>query len=213
MTNWLSRLLSRRNDPVAWKPRAPETVLVLEPRVILPKASRIRNPRTHIDRGTVIRGPMTVRGKGECTIGKYCAIGEGLRIVTSNHETGRANLQVRLQRRLGFSDVSGEPRAVRIGHACWIGDNVLLLPGSGLGDGCIAGAGALVTKRFPPFSIVGGNPARVLKMRFSDAVVQVLLETAWWEWSEERMARNRRFFDADLSQLSHPEQVMALIEE
>jgi virginiamycin A acetyltransferase len=156
---------------------------------------------------------MTVRGKGDCFIGKYCAIGEGLRIVTSNHETGRANLQVRLQRRLGFRDVSGEPRTVRIGNACWIGDNVTFLPGSGLKDGCIAGAGAIVTKVFPPFSIVGGNPARVLRMRFAEEVVRVLLEMAWWEWSEERMARHRRFFDANLTEISDPDEIRALLED
>lgn len=68
-----------------------------------------------------------------------------------------------------------------IGSDCWIGDNSVVLAGKKLGHGCVVGAGSVVTSDVPPYAIVVGNPARVIRFRFSDHLISELLETHWWE--------------------------------
>ena len=75
----------------------------------------------------------------------------------------------------------------------------MILSGVRIGDGAIIGAGSVVTRDVTPFSIAVGNPARVKKKRFSDKVIEQLLEIQWWDWSEEKIKRNRVFFETDLS--------------
>lgn len=75
-----------------------------------------------------------------------------------------------------------------IGNDVWIGYEALILAGVTIGDGAVIGARALVTKDVPPYTIVGGVPARPMGRRFSDEVISRLLELQWWNWSEERIA-------------------------
>lgn len=103
------------------------------------------------------------------------------------------------------------PEPTTIGHAAWVGDGVTVLPGVTIGDGAVCAAGAVVTQDVAPFTIVGGVPAKPIRRRFSDEVVAALLELAWWSWPEERIARNRRFFEADLASLD-ARQVRALVQ-
>jgi virginiamycin A acetyltransferase len=77
-----------------------------------------------------------------------------------------------------------------IGPDCWIGHGALILPGARLGAGVIVGAGAVVRGEVAPYSVVAGNPARVLRCRFPEAQVDRLLEVAWWDWETERIERN-----------------------
>ena len=64
------------------------------------------------------------------------------------------------------------------------------MPGVHVGDGAIIATRSVVTKHVPPYAVVGGNPARVLKMRFSEEDITVLQELAWWNWSAERITRH-----------------------
>jgi len=68
-----------------------------------------------------------------------------------------------------------------IGSDCWVGDNSVILAGAKLGNGCVVGAGSFVTSDVPPYAIVVGNPARVIRVRFSDDLIAQLIETHWWE--------------------------------
>lgn len=77
-----------------------------------------------------------------------------------------------------------------IGNDVWIGYEAVILAGVTIGDGAIIGTRAVVTKDVPPYTIVGGVPAKSIKKRFSEETISALLEIQWWNWSEERIARN-----------------------
>ena len=67
-----------------------------------------------------------------------------------------------------------------IGNDVWIGQNATFLPGVHVGDGCIIGANAVVASNIPPYSVVAGNPARVIKKRFDDEMIKLLEKLEWW---------------------------------
>ncbi|MCR1919976.1 CatB-related O-acetyltransferase [Frisingicoccus caecimuris] len=77
-----------------------------------------------------------------------------------------------------------------IGNDVWIGYEAVVLAGVTIGDGAIVGTRAVVTKDVPPYTIVGGVPAKPIKKRFSEETISALLEIQWWNWSEKRIARN-----------------------
>ncbi|MBC5581693.1 CatB-related O-acetyltransferase [Anaerofilum sp. BX8] len=77
-----------------------------------------------------------------------------------------------------------------IGNDVWIGYEAVIMSGVTIGDGAIIGAHAVVSKDVPPYTIVGGIPAKPIRKRFSDEVVSSLLEIKWWEWSDERIREN-----------------------
>jgi len=93
-------------------------------------------------------------------------------------------------------------KRTRIGNDVWIGAGATLLgKGGGLtiGDGAIVGAGSVVTKDVPPYAIVGGNPARIIRYRFDEAIIRRLLALKWWDWPVERiMAAKEDFKDVNL---------------
>ncbi|MCA9235124.1 MAG: CatB-related O-acetyltransferase [Planctomycetales bacterium] len=76
---------------------------------------------------------------------------------------------------------------IYIGHDVWIGSRVFIRDGVAVGDGAIVGAGAVVVKDVPSYSIVGGVPAKVIRMRFDAETVARLDKIAWWNWPAERL--------------------------
>ena len=79
---------------------------------------------------------------------------------------------------------------ILIGNDVWIGFEAVILSGVTIGDGAIIGTRAVVTKDIPPYTIVGGIPAKPIRKRFSDDVVSRLLKLQWWDWPEDRIKRN-----------------------
>lgn len=95
---------------------------------------------------------------GACTIGNYVMMGENCTIITRNHKFDRTDIPMMEQ---GFE----EEKPVSVGNDVWLGDRVILLPGVHLGDGCVIGAGSVVTKDIPPYAVACGVPAKVLRYR------------------------------------------------
>ena len=93
-----------------------------------------------------------------CHIGDYVLMGPDVVIFTMNHKADRTDIPI------GAQGMTGK-RKVTIGNDVWIGQRAMIMPGVTVGDGSIIAAGAVVTKDVPPYSIVGGIPARVLKTR------------------------------------------------
>lgn len=79
---------------------------------------------------------------------------------------------------------------INIGNDVWIGYEAVVLAGVTIGDGAIIGTRAVVTKDVPPYTIVGGVPAKPVKKRFPEEVISALLEIQWWKWPRERIAEN-----------------------
>lgn len=77
-----------------------------------------------------------------------------------------------------------------LGNDVWIGMEAVILPGVTIGDGAIVAAKSVVTHDVPPYAIVAGNAAKVVKMRFEKDVVRRLLAIAWWDWPQDKIGRN-----------------------
>lgn len=131
-------------------------------------------------------------------IGRFCAIATGVTFIMAgaNHVAG--GLSTYPFEIFGgawgeaFPSVTppeGRPRDTVVGNDVWIGRGATILPGVTVGDGAIVGAGAMVAADVAPYATVVGNPARVARMRFDEAVVARLLRIAWWNWPAERIAR------------------------
>lgn len=77
--------------------------------------------------------------------------------------------------------------SIEIGHDVWVGQNAIILSGISIGTGAVIGAGTVVTKDIPPYAIAVGNPARVISFRFPPSIIERLLESRWWELSDENL--------------------------
>ena len=130
------------------------------------------------------------------TIGKFCSIAAHVRINPGNHPMDRASqshFTYRASRYFpGEADEADffdwrRAHAVTIGHDVWIGHGAVVLPGRKVGTGAVVAAGAIVTRDVGSYEIVGGNPARLIRRRFSEAVAERLERLAWWDWSHERL--------------------------
>jgi len=84
--------------------------------------------------------------------------------------------------------------AVNIGHDVWVGARAMILSGVTIGDGAVIGAGAIVSKNVPPYAIFAGNPARLVRYRFSEHQIEALQRIAWWDWPDNKI----RDFEAQL---------------
>ena len=88
---------------------------------------------------------------------------------------------------------------INIGNDVWIGYEAVILAGVTVGDGAVIGTRAVVTKDVPPYTIVGGVPAKPIKRRFSDEKIEQLLKMRWWNWSEEKNCREyKRQYSRDV---------------
>lgn len=127
------------------------------------------------------------------SVGSFCSISDNVVVGGSNHpmhfvSTSPVFLSHRDSVRAKFSrfDYLDLPRT-HIGNDVWIGHSARIRAGVGIGHGAVVAMGSVVTKDVPPYSIVGGNPAKVLRMRFSADVVDRLLASEWWELPDDQL--------------------------
>jgi acetyltransferase-like isoleucine patch superfamily enzyme len=123
-------------------------------------------------------------------IGKWCSLASDVEIVPGgNHRTDTVTTYP-MRRRLGLPGVeeSGQPWSkgdVVIGNDVWIGRGAKILGGLSIGDGAVVAAWSVVTRSVPPYTIVAGAPARAVRLRFSEEIVESLLRIRWWDWEDE----------------------------
>lgn len=164
--------------------------------VQLPAGTRV-TATTSIQAHTWFSGRPTFAGEGAIDIGRWCAIGEELRAISSNHDMTRPSMHLGLADQLGLQRrvVVG---TVSVGNGVWIGDRVTLLPGACIGDGAVIAAGAVVRSQVPAYHLAGGVPAVPIRSRFAPDVITVLRDIRWWDWDDAEMEDKRAFFDLDL---------------
>lgn len=134
-------------------------------------------------------------------IGKFCSIADHCRIGMGRHSLNHLSTSPIFTQRFNgckeqwaFSDISSNIcQSVIIGNDVWIGSHVLINGGVKIGDGAVIGAGAVVVKDVPPYAIVGGVPAKIIRYRFSEEIISKLLEIKWWNMSEEQL-KNRIYY-------------------
>ena len=129
-----------------------------------------------------------------CSIASYCAIGGG-RHPLNAVSTSPVFYAGRNSMGKNFSNIPEEEnQGVEIGNDVWIGEAVFINDGVKIGTGAVIGAHSVVTKDIPPYAIVAGAPARVLRYRFDEETVKRLLESRWWEWPAEKLSKDAERF-------------------
>ena len=134
-------------------------------------------------------------------IGRYCSIADDVLFMANNDYDYKAtatyplyllNKSMPSKYREGES-IHSPKRQIIIGNDVWIGTRATICSGVRIGNGAIVAAGAVVTKDVPPYAIVGGNPAKVIKYRFDEETIGKLQEVKWWYWSESEIIKHRDF--------------------
>ena len=131
-------------------------------------------------------------------IGKFCSIGAGTRFIMNggnHHTTWLTTFPFPI---FGQGWEAAMPSSwpnkgdTVVGSDVWFGHDALVMPGVSIGDGAIVATRAVVTRSVPPYAIVGGNPATVLRYRFDQATIARLLAVRWWDWDAAKITRNVR---------------------
>ncbi|RKD20443.1 hypothetical protein BCY91_02165 [Pelobium manganitolerans] len=153
-----------------------------------------------IGRYTSISGPSTriCAEINEVRIGSFCSIASGVIIQEFYHSYQRTTSYSILSKFFKNSTSKNSDKiskgSVLIEDDVWIGSNAVILSGVTIGRGAIIGAGSIVTKDVKKYTIVAGNPAKEVKIRFSGNTVMELEESKWWTWSAEKIIQNEIFF-------------------
>jgi chloramphenicol O-acetyltransferase type B len=147
-------------------------------------------------------------------IGSFCSIADNVGIFVGYHgrhpvdyiSTYPLRMLFRASKSAVPSKVVQPNLSVIVGNDVWIGRDSLIMAGITIGNGAVVGARSLVNKDVPPYAIVGGSPARILKYRFAEKTIEHLLSLCWWDWEDDLLEQNMDLFstphfEAKLEQL------------
>ena len=159
-----------------------------------------------VGHGTFVMG-MQISNPNSVPVvaGKYCSIALFLQILGYDHAVIKAPNAITqfpfdawwalpsFPNQVNSGGYGGKSQ-ITIGSDVWIGQGVSLRPGITIGDGAIIGACSVVMKDVPPYAIVGGNPIRHIRYRYTPEQIARLLEIKWWDWSETKIRNNYHLF-------------------
>jgi virginiamycin A acetyltransferase len=128
-------------------------------------------------------------------IGKFCQLASGVRFIMNGANHAMEGVSTYPFKVFGgaWSQASMKAKSkgdTVVGHDVWIGNSATLMQGIQVGHGAIIGTQSLVTKDVPPYTIVGGNPAREIRKRFDDETVAFLLQLRWWDWDAATLTQH-----------------------
>lgn len=128
------------------------------------------------------------------TIGSFCSISKEVRIITGGiHPTDWVStfpIRVKVGVDISYDGMPTSKGEINIGHDVWIGTGATILSGVNIGSGAIIAACSMVTKDVPPYAIVTGIPAQVIRYRFTLEQINELLKIEWWFWDIEKIKSN-----------------------
>lgn len=153
----------------------------------------------------------TATGIGKISIGRYCSIATDVKMALARHPvewltssyvsfTNLHDFATSMPRE-GYPEACPE---VTIGNDVWIGSGAIIVGDVTVGDGAVIAAGAVVTKDVPPFAIVGGSPAKIIRYRFPEALRERILRSRWWRWEPDELRA---------LPLSDPERAVGMLED
>ncbi|MDJ0568809.1 MAG: CatB-related O-acetyltransferase [Pleurocapsa sp. MO_192.B19] len=143
-------------------------------------------------------------------IGKFCALATGIKFIMNgaNHKISGFSTYPFYIFGNGWEKVTPDDDEFPfkgdtvVGNDVWIGYESVIMPGLTIGDGAIVAAKSVVVNDVPPYCVVGGNPAKIIKRRFNNETIKALLEIAWWNWGIEKISANLEYItSADIDAL------------
>jgi len=156
-----------------------------------------------LGRFVTITGPGTViKALHEyITIGSFSSIGQNVCILDFNHDFNKMSSSFinHLIYKTSFTNDIITKGPIIIEEDVFIGSNSIILAGASIGRGSIIGAGSIVTKNIPKYSIVAGNPAKIISKRFDDSMIEYLENLKWWEWDIKKIKENKNLFSVNLN--------------
>jgi virginiamycin A acetyltransferase len=151
-----------------------------------------------IGRNTSLWGPgIYVQARGApIDIGNFCSIARHVSLHGYYHDATRITTYYVGRNVLGrpIEDEVVSRGPITVGHDVWMGTGVQVMSGVAVGTGAILGAGSVVTRDVPPYAVAVGAPAKVVRLRFDEAVVERLLASRWWEWSHDEIRARAPLF-------------------
>ena len=156
----------------------------------------VNDPRDFEKNNVLYHYPIN---RDRLVVGKFCSIACGARFLFNSANHTLASLssypfpllfeEWGLEKK-NVADAWDNKGDIVVGNDVWIDYEAVILAGVRIGDGAVIGSRAIVTRDIPPYTIVGGVPARTIRMRFDDTVIARLLDLRWWDWPEEAVRRN-----------------------
>ncbi|EHR59479.1 CatB-related O-acetyltransferase [Saccharomonospora cyanea] len=173
--------------------------LVSSPKIVVGEYTYYDDPDGATEFET--RNVLYAYGPERLVIGRYCAIASGTTFLMAGAEHPTMGVSTYpftmfggewAERTLDLVTSMPSRGDTVVGNDVWFGYRATVLPGVRIGDGAIVAAGAVVTADVPPYTIVGGNPARPIRARFDEADVERLRRAAWWDWPTDLVTEHAR---------------------
>lgn len=135
-----------------------------------------------------------------CTIGKYSAIGKNVKLGMAQHPLNLISTNVIFYQNNKIQNNWVNPidfdayQPIKIGNDVWVGEGAMVMGGVTIGNGAVVASRSVVTKDIPPYAIVGGVPAKIIKYRFDEEIIEVLESSEWWNFSDNEIDKILKVF-------------------
>jgi virginiamycin A acetyltransferase len=182
-----------------------------EIKIFLGKTSILGGTKIIMGRRTYISGHSLIKGGGKFIVGSFSSLAEGFKVFTSSdshpmNHAAMVNLKGNsrmvedgFNMEIQYHEIDNLNNKVTIGSDVWVGRNVSIKSGVKIGNGCVIGEGSLVRKDCKPYGVYAGYPAKLIRFRFSEQVIEQLLDIEWWNWPIKKIINNVIFFNTDLN--------------